>query len=184
MGRAMPRNLFAPPHSWTMLLQPEPSTIPLQSQPSKLLKCPPLLPPSDINAFKISVKRLLAIFLQSTLPDPHVQLHPDVHLTVLLPASDARATQLTASLEPDAASAPSFVLHVELRSQPSFVPRSGRLWVCSAVLLARVSERAKKTSRQSPEWLVVPFFAAVGQDGRHPLVCLSLVTELLRSALN
>ena len=77
-----------------------------QSQHSKLLKCYPLLSPSDINAFKISVKRLLAIFLQPTLPDTHGQLHPDVHLIVRLPSSDARATLLAASLEADAASAP------------------------------------------------------------------------------
>ena len=56
-----------------------------QSQQPWLLKCSPLLSSSDINAFKISVKRLLAIFLQPTLPDTHGQLHPDVHLIVLLP---------------------------------------------------------------------------------------------------
>ena len=66
-------------------LQPAASFALNQSQHSKLLKCYPLLSPSDINAFKISVKRLLAIFLQPTLPDTHGQLHPDVHLTVLLP---------------------------------------------------------------------------------------------------
>ena len=55
-----------------------------QSKPELLLKCPALLSGSDINAFKISVKRLLAIFLPPPLPGPHGQLHPDVHLIVLL----------------------------------------------------------------------------------------------------
>ena len=55
-----------------------------QSKPELLLKCPALLSASDINAFKISVKRLLAIFLPPPLPGPHGQLHPDVHPIVLL----------------------------------------------------------------------------------------------------
>ena len=157
------------------LLQPAASSTLLQSRPVPLLKCPPLLSPSDINAFKISVKRLLAIFLHSTLPDPHVQLHPDVHLTVLLPSSDARATLLTASLEADAASAPA-----EFRCQ--LRPADSRPVLRSCW---RGFQNAPRRRPASPSWLVVPFFAAAGQDGRHPLVCLSLVTELvLLSSLN
>ena len=157
------------------LLQPAASSTLLQSRPVPLLKCPPLLSPSDINAFKISVKRLLAIFLHSTLPDPHVQLHPDVHLTVLLPSSDARATLLTASLEADAASAPA-EFWCQLRPADSR-PVLRSCW--------RGFQNAPRRRPASPSWLVVPFFAAAGQDGRHPLVCLSLVTELvLLSPLN
>ena len=78
-----------------------------QSKPELLLKCPALLSASDINAFKISVKRLLAIFLPPPLPGPHGQLHPDVHPIVLLLGWDARATLPAASLEAGAASAPS-----------------------------------------------------------------------------
>ena len=61
-----------------------------QSQRSLLHLCSPLLSPPDINAFKISVKRLLAIFLPPPLLATHVQLHPDVDLLVLQLQQDAR----------------------------------------------------------------------------------------------
>ena len=61
-----------------------------QSQSSLLRLCSPLLSPPDINAFKISVKRLLAIFLPPPLLATHVQLHPDVDLLVLQLRQDAR----------------------------------------------------------------------------------------------
>ena len=120
-----------------------------QSQHSKLLKCSPLLSPSDINAFKISVKRLLAIFLQPTLPDTHGQLHPDVHLTVPLPRWDAPATPLTASLEAGAASAPAR-LASQLQAADSR-PVLGSCW--------RGFQNAPRRRPASPSWLVVPFFA-------------------------
>ena len=61
-----------------------------QSESSQLHLCSPLLSPPDINAFKISVKRLLAIFLPPPLLATHVQLHPDVDLLVLQLRQDAR----------------------------------------------------------------------------------------------